>query len=117
MITGASSGIGAGVAKAFAKEGAQVIVNYPNDEEEENAENVLSAVSEYSESSMIIKTDVSSPDQVCKMIEMVEDEYKTIDILINNAGIATSAPIHEMETDMWTELLSCLLYTSPSPRD
>ena len=58
MITGASSGIGAGVAKAFAKEGAQVIVNYPNDEEEENAENVLSAVSEYSKSSMIIKTDV-----------------------------------------------------------
>ena len=106
MITGASSGIGAGVAKAFAKEGAQVIINYPNDEEEENAGNVLSAVSKYSESSMIIKTDVSSPDQVCKMIEMVEDKYKTIDILINNAGIATSAPIHEMETDMWTELLS-----------
>ena len=38
MITGASSGIGAGVAKAFAKEGAQVIINYPNDEEEENPE-------------------------------------------------------------------------------
>ena len=36
MITGASSGIGAGVATAFAKEGAQVIINYPNDEEEEN---------------------------------------------------------------------------------
>ena len=106
MITGASAGIGAGVALAYAKEGAQVIVNYPNEQEEENARQVLSEVLAYSETSIILKADVSSPDQVSNMIDTVKEKFKTIDILVNNAGIATSAPVHEMETEMWTELLS-----------
>ena len=106
LITGASSGIGAGVATAFAKEGAQVIINYPNDQEEKNAKNVLSAVSEYSESSMIIKTDVSSPDQVSKMIETIEEKYKTIDILVNNAGIAgPSFKTWEYPIDQWQNVV------------
>ena len=106
MITGASAGIGAGVALAYAKEGAQVIVNYPNEQEEENARQVLSEVLAYSETSIILKADVSSPDQVSNMIDTAKEKFKTIDILVNNAGIATSAPVHEMETEMWTELLS-----------
>ncbi|MBI32752.1 MAG: 3-oxoacyl-ACP reductase [Gammaproteobacteria bacterium] len=106
LITGASAGIGAGVALAYAKEGAQVIVNYPNEQEEENARQVLSEVLAYSETSIILKADVSSPDQVSNMIDTVKEKFKTIDILVNNAGIATSAPVHEMETEMWTELLS-----------
>jgi|TARA_B100000959_G_scaffold287477_1_gene372628 3-oxoacyl-[acyl-carrier protein] reductase len=106
LITGASAGIGAGVALAYAKEGAQVIVNYPNEQEEENARQVLSEVLAYSETSIILKADVSSPDQVSNMIDTAKEKFKTIDILVNNAGIATSAPVHEMETEMWTELLS-----------
>lgn len=91
---------------AYAKEGAQVIVNYPNEQEEENARQVLSEVLAYSETSIILKADVSSPDQVTNMIDTAKEKFKTIDILVNNAGIATSAPVHEMETEMWTELLS-----------
>ena len=101
MITGASSGIGAGVAAAFAKEGAQVVINYPNEQEEENAQSVLNEITEYSDSSTTIKADVSDSGQVTKMIDTVSDQYKRIDILVNNAGIATSAPIHEMTDEMW----------------
>ena len=106
MITGASSGIGAGVAAAFAKEGAQVVINYPNEQEEENAQSVLNEIAEYSDSSTTIKADVSDSGQVSKMIDTVSDQYKRIDILVNNAGIATSAPIHEMTDEMWNELIS-----------
>ena len=106
MITGASSGIGAGVAAAFAKEGAQVVINYPNEQEEENAQSVLNEITEYSDSSTKIKADVSDSGQVSKMIDTVSDQYKRIDILVNNAGIATSAPIHEMTDEMWNELIS-----------
>ena len=106
MITGASSGIGAGVAAAFAKEGAQVVINYPNEQEEENAQSVLNEIAEYSDSSITIKADVSDSGQVSKMIDTVSDQYKRIDILVNNAGIATSAPIHEMTDEMWNELIS-----------
>jgi len=106
LITGASSGIGAGVATAFAKEGAQVVINYPNEQEEENAQSVLNDITEYSDSSTTIKADVSDSGQVTKMIDTVSDQYKRIDILVNNAGIATSAPIHEMTDEMWNELIS-----------
>ena len=83
-----------------------MIINYPNQQEEENANNVLNKVSEYSDASMTIKADVSKSDQVSGMVESIKDKYKRIDILVNNAGIATSSPVHEMTDDMWSELIS-----------
>ena len=92
---------------AFAREGARVIINYPNQQEEENANKVLSEVSEFSDASMtILKADVSDSKQASGMVESIKDRYERIDILVNNAGIATSAPVHEMKDQMWNELIS-----------
>ena len=90
---------------AFAREGARVIINYPNQQEEENANKVLSEVSKFSDASMTIEADVSDSKQVSGMIESIKDQYKRIDILVNNAGIATSAPVHEMKDKMWLSLI------------
>jgi 3-oxoacyl-[acyl-carrier protein] reductase len=106
LITGSSSGIGQGVAKLFAQEGATVVVNYPNEEETENANNTLELITNDSPDSITHMANVSVENEVIEMVNSVKEKFGTIDILVNNAGIATSAPIHEMTTQMWTELLS-----------
>ena len=106
LITGSSSGIGQGVAKLFAQEGATVVVNYPNQEETENANTTLELIAGVSPHSITHMANVSAENEVIEMVNNVKDEFGTIDILVNNAGIATSAPIHEMTSQMWNELLS-----------
>ena len=106
LITGSSSGIGQGVAKLFAQEGATVVVNYPNEEETENANNTLELITNDSPNSITHMANVSVENEVIEMVNSVKEKFGTIDILVNNAGIATSAPIHEMTSHMWTELLS-----------
>ena len=106
LITGSSSGIGQGVAKLFAQEGATVVVNYPNQEETENANTTLELIADVSPHSITHMANVSAENEVIEMVNNVKDEFGTIDILVNNAGIATSAPIHEMTSQMWNELLS-----------
>ena len=106
LITGSSSGIGQGVAKLFAQEGATVVVNYPNEEETENANNTLELITNNSPDSITHMANVSVENEVIEMVNSVKEKFGTIDILVNNAGIATSAPIHEMTSQMWIELLS-----------
>ncbi|MBT6074361.1 MAG: SDR family NAD(P)-dependent oxidoreductase, partial [Gammaproteobacteria bacterium] len=88
IITGSSSGIGAGVAEAFATEGATVIINYPDESELQNAQNTLNKVIHLSPQSQIIQANVSSEDEVISMINEINSIHGTIDILVNNAGIA-----------------------------
>ena len=106
VITGSSSGIGEGVAKAYAEEGAIVIVNFPNKAEEKNADQVVQTLKTISPNSIAIRADVSNEKEVIDMVNEVKQTFGTIDILVNNAGIATSAFIHEMSSNMWDELLS-----------
>ena len=106
IITGSSTGIGAGVAEAFADEGATVIINYPDESELQNAQNVLKKVNKLSPQSQIIQANVSKENEVISMINEVNSNHGTVDILVNNAGIATSALVHEMTSNMWDELIS-----------
>lgn len=106
IITGSSTGIGAGVAEAFAVEGATVIVNYPDVSELQNAQDVLNKIIKLSPKSQIIQANVSNEEEVISMIDEVNSNHGTIDILVNNAGIATSALVHEMTANMWDELIS-----------
>ena len=106
IITGSSTGIGAGVAEAFADEGATVIINYPDESELQNAQNVLKKVNKLSPQSQIIQANVSKENEVISMINEINSNHGTIDILVNNAGIATSALVHEMTSNMWDELIS-----------
>ena len=106
IITGSSTGIGAGVAEAFADEGATVIINYPDESELQSAQNVLKKIIKLSPQSQIIQANVSKENEVISMINEINSNHGTIDILVNNAGIATSALVHEMTSNMWDELIS-----------
>lgn len=103
IVTGASSGIGAGVAKALAAEGATVIVNYSSSPEK--AEKVLEEIKQNGGSGITIQADVSQEADVLNMFEQTIRQYGTVDILINNAGLQKDAKFHEMSLEEWNRVI------------
>jgi len=85
LITGASRGIGAEIARSFAKEKARVVINYNKSEQE--AINLSKEVDKLGGVSLLIKADISKYQEVKNMFETVKKIFGTVDILINNAGV------------------------------
>jgi glucose 1-dehydrogenase len=103
IVTGASSGIGAGVAKALAANGATVIINYSSNPEK--AEKVLSDIREIGGDGYAIKADVSNEKEVTDMFQQTIKRYGTVDILVNNAGLQKDSKFHEMTLEQWNYVL------------
>jgi glucose 1-dehydrogenase len=104
IITGASSGIGAGVAKALAMEGAKVVVNYSSSPGK--AEMVLNEIKESGGEGFTFKADVSSEKEVVDMFKETFKRYGTVDILVNNAGLQKDAKFHNMTLDEWNHVIA-----------
>lgn len=111
LITGASSGIGAGVAARFAAEGAKVAVNYRPGSPKDCAA-AEAAVREFSTPSIAVEADVSKRDQVDAMVKRVVAELGRIDICVNNAGIEIKRDFLETTDDEWNRVLGVNLYGS-----
>ncbi|HEV8506277.1 MAG TPA: SDR family oxidoreductase [Chitinophagaceae bacterium] len=105
IITGASSGIGAGVAREMAKEGATVIVNFPVPSTKDMAQAVVEEIVANGGKAIIYQCDVSKEDQVKQMFSDIVGEYGTVDILVNNAGLQKDAPFAEMTLEQWNFVL------------
>jgi 3-oxoacyl-[acyl-carrier protein] reductase len=97
LVTGASSGIGAAVVSAFARNGASVYVNYPNDSQEAAAERVVAEIRAEGGAAQAVLADVSDESQVAQMFQVITDTAGRLDILVNNAGIAHSSPVETLE--------------------
>jgi glucose 1-dehydrogenase len=106
IITGASSGIGAGVAKSLADAGATVVVNYPVESQKSAAEAVLAPIIAAGGKGSTAQCDVSKEDQVQKMFADTVNQYGTVDILINNAGLQKDSPFEKMTLDQWNFVLN-----------
>jgi len=104
LVTGASRGIGRGVALEMAKEGADVVVNYASSDEK--AAEVSHAIETLGRRALVVKADVSRPDQVEDMRKRVIKEFGGVDILVNNAGVHRHLKFWEMEVTEWRRVLS-----------
>lgn len=102
IVTGAGSGIGRGIAKRFAKEGANVVVS---DIDTEGGEKVVEETEDSNREAIFVRTDVSKKEDVSELVERTLEEYDEIDILVNNAGVYIQKPITEMEIDEWDKVL------------
>jgi len=105
IVTGASSGIGAGCAKELAKAGATVVVNYPIPQGKEMAQKVADEIAANGGSAIVYKCDVSKEDEVKQMFGDVINQFGTVDILVNNAGLQKDAPFTEMTLEQWNFVL------------
>ena len=104
VVTGANSGIGEGIARAFAEAGAKVAVNYVSGDE--RAQEIVSEIKAGGGEAIAIRADVSKEDQVRQMFAQVIDAWGSIDILVNNAGLQRDAPLHEMSLKDWEFVIS-----------
>jgi 3-oxoacyl-[acyl-carrier protein] reductase len=103
VITAASRGIGAATARAFGKAGYDVVVNYNKSRAE--AEKVVADVKAAGQNAIAIQADVFTEEGVQKLFTETTKTYKTIDILINNAGLPEEVPFGEYNIKLVTESL------------
>ncbi len=94
LVTGGSRGIGAAISRALAKAGAAVAVNYR--ERADGAKKLAEDLRKTGAHAITVQADVSQADAVAKMVDAVKSELGTIDILINNAGIAITRGIDDL---------------------
>src|ERR1700739_2140282 len=90
IITGASQGIGKGIAEVFAEEGADVAINHIGSCEKACA--VAAWIKSKGRRALAVEADVRERSQVEAMFERVEKELGPVDVLVNNAGIETTVP-------------------------
>jgi glucose 1-dehydrogenase len=104
LVTGANSGIGKAVAVALGEAGAGVMVNYVVGDEQADA--VVNKIRNCGSQAVAYRADVAEEYQVRTMFQKMLEEFGTIDILINNAGLQKDAPIDEMTLDQWDRVIS-----------
>ena len=102
LVTGAAQGIGKGVAEAFAREGADVVINDINGTEKADA--LADRIRSLGRRAIVIQADASNRDQVEAMFARAWDEMGKVDILVNNAGIETIIPFLEMTDQQWEDV-------------
>jgi len=104
LVTGANSGIGLGVALALGRAGADVVVNYVSGDE--TAQQVVEEIKQNGVQAYAHKADVSKEEQVQAMFQRMCNEFGTIDILINNAGLQRDAALDQMTLEQWNTVIN-----------
>ena len=97
VVTGASKGIGASIAKHFAAEGAKVVVNYASSKE--GADSVVKIITDNGGTAIAVQADVSKETDVTKLFEETRKAFGRLDILVNNAVNQGYAPIEQVSVE------------------
>ncbi|MFC4078128.1 SDR family oxidoreductase [Salinithrix halophila] len=99
IVTGASKGLGAAVARRFAKSGAQVVAAA------RNRDKLEALTREYPDQILPIQCDITQPDQVQDLINTTAKELERIDILVNNAGIGRFGKVQDLSIEDWDQMM------------
>ena len=114
VVTGASKGIGAGIAKGLAAEGASVVVNYSSSKE--GADRVVAEIVKKGGKAVAVQGDVSKSSDVRRLFAETQKAFGTLDVLVNNAGVYDLVPLEEITEEQFhrqfnTNVLGLILTT------
>ena len=104
VVTGASRGIGRGIAEQLAKDGATIVVNYTKSAGE--AEKVVSGIKGQGGNAMAVQADVSKVEDIRRLFQETKKVYGRLDILVNNAGIFWAKPILETTEEEYDQMFA-----------
>ena len=119
IVTGASKGIGAGIAKLFSASGAAVVVNYANSKEAANA--LVAEIKSSGGKAVAIQADFSKTADIQRLFEESKHAFGTLDILVNNAGVYAFAPLQdateqEFQREFSTNVLGVITATKEAAK-
>src|SRR5689334_1038744 len=119
LVTGASKGIGAGIAKSMAAEGAAVVVNYSNSKED--ADRVVAEIVAEGGKAIAVQGDVSKASDVKRLFAKTKQAFGKLDVLVNNAGVYQFAALDEITEEQFhrlfnTNVLGLLLATQEAAK-
>ena len=103
LITGSSRGVGRAVALAYAREGANIVVNYASNKDA--AEEVVAAIEEMGSKAIAFKADVAKAAEAEALVEKGIEEFGQLDILVNNAGFGRPAMLIKMSEEQWDQVV------------
>lgn len=102
IITGAGTGIGKGMARAFAKEGASLVLASRN---QANLDETAQEVRGYGARTLVVPTDVTDEQAVIALFAKTMDEFGRVDVLINNSGAFDGGPLDQLSLETWLKVL------------
>lgn len=119
VVTGASKGIGAGIAKGLAAEGASVVVNYASSKE--GADRIVAEITANGGKAIAVQGDVAQAADVQRIFAETKKAFNQLDILVNNAGVYQFTPLEDITEDQFhrqfnTNVLGLLLATQEAAK-
>jgi 3-oxoacyl-[acyl-carrier protein] reductase len=119
VVTGSSKGIGAGIAKGLAAEGASVVVNYASSKE--GADRVVSEIKAKGGKAIAVQGDVAKAKDVQRLFAETKKAFGRLDVLVNNAGVYEFAPLDQIKEEQFhrlfgTNVLGLILATQEAAR-
>ncbi|HEY2753513.1 3-hydroxybutyrate dehydrogenase [Phenylobacterium sp.] len=105
VVTGSTSGIGLAIARAMAKEGANVLINgFGKPEDIEKERSAIEA--EFGVKAIHSPADMTKPEEIAAMVALAETTFGSVDVLVNNAGIQFVSPVEAFPIEKWDQILA-----------
>ncbi len=105
VVTGSTSGIGLGIARALAQDGANVVINGFGDAKEIEQER-SGIEKDFGVKALYSPADMTKPADIAAMVKLAETTFGSVDVLVNNAGIQHVAPIEEFPIEKWDAIIA-----------
>ncbi|MBP1748874.1 MAG: 3-oxoacyl-reductase [Deltaproteobacteria bacterium] len=111
IVTGGGRGVGRAISIAFAKEGANVVVNYAGNQKA--ADEVVEIIKGMGRKAIAVKGDVGQEADAQRIVEACAEAFGTVHIIVNNAGISKPSMMHKMSVETWDEVVNVQMRGPP----